>query len=195
MLASPLDIWHRLGGAGEPPRLLGTRQGSLLILGGGRQVWDDYGQVRPSWTGTVAAVNDVGQHLHDRLAHWMTLHPEYLPGWRAYRCGHCYGEGVPPQCHAPRSGPGVDCVWPLGQAGETSGLFACFVGLMLGYERILLAGIPATDEVHYFDPPWQRGSGYDAAITFGVWTWARDHVFAGRVRSLSGKTRDWLGEP
>lgn len=194
MAPSPAEIWTALGGAGELPRFGRFCRGPLLILGGAACVWEDFARVRP-WGGEIMAVNDIGAHLHDIVRHWCTLHPEYLAGWRAYRAGHCYGEGVPPSTHAPRWRDGVDRVWSMSNYGDTSGLFACFVGLMLGYESIVLAGVPATDEPHYFDPPWQRCSGYDPGIAWSTWSWASSTVFAGRVKSLSGNTRDWLGAP
>ena len=85
-------------------------------------------------------------------------------------------------------------VWRLAQDGGTSGLFACFVGLLLGYTRIVLAGIPCDNTPHYFDPlPY--GGKLDRESPAALWLWARDHVFHGRVTSLSGRTRDWLGAP
>jgi hypothetical protein len=161
-------------------------------MGGGRTVWDDYDRVRP-WKGEIMAVNDVGMHLHDRVRHWVTLHPEYLPGWRTYRERHLYGSGVPAMCHSNKDKPGVDVAWRVGNVGGTSGLFACFIGLMLGYHEIVLAGVPMTNDGHYFDPPWYRSDFADRAIQL-VWKEAKVNIFAGRVTSLSGLTREWLGE-
>jgi hypothetical protein len=163
--------------------------GSGRVAVGGEKVyetvWDDYAKVKP-WRGEIMCVNDVGQHLHDRVRHWVTLHAEYMPGWMQFRKGHLYGSGDSPQTHGHKSKPGVDVVWdiPAGIAG-TSGLFACFVGLLLGYNEITLAGIPMSGSGHYFDPFW-----YEL-----VWKQARDTIFEGRVTSLSGLTREWLGAP
>lgn len=191
---TPEQIWNVLGGVGEPPSRLGRFAGPpLLIMGGGRTVWEDYARVRP-WKGEIMAVNDVGAHLHDRVRHWVTLHPEYFPGWRTYREKHLYGQGVPAMCHSFRQKEGVDVCWKVGNVGGTSGLFACFVGLMLGYTEIVLAGLPMTNDGHYFDPPWYRTDFADKAVSV-VWRQARDNIFAGRVKSLSGMTREWLGDP
>ena len=187
---TPLEIFRRLGGSGDGPARLGSRHGSLLILGGGRTVWDDFARVRP-WGGEIMAVNDIGAHLHDRVDHWVTLHFEYLPGWRTYRRRHCYGEGFMPVCHSHRVAEGVDVAWELGNVGGTSGLFASYIGLMLGYERIVLGGMPMTNDGHYFDPPWV-GTDFADRATQLCWEQARDEIFEGRVQSLSGRTRDWL---
>lgn len=156
-------------------------------------MWDDYAQVRP-WKGEIMAVNDSGMHLHDRVRHWITLHPEYLPGWLAYRMGHNYGQGIRPTTHSNKSKPDVDKVWRVDNVGGTSGLFACFIGLMLGYTEIVLAGVPMDNSGHYFDPPWYRSDFEDGAIR-SVWKQAQHNYFAGRVRSLSGYTRTLLGPP
>lgn len=175
----------------------------MLIMGSGRvatgdervyeTVWDDYARVRP-WKGEIMCVNDVGQHLHDRVRHWVTLHPEYMPGWMAFRRGHLYGSGDQPMTHSQKTKTGgIDCLWPMGQLGGTSGLYACFVGLMLGYTEIVLAGVPMSGSGHYFDPHWY-GSDFQDRSNELVWKWARDNVFEGRVTSLSGLTKKWLGE-
>jgi hypothetical protein len=196
-------LWLILGGVGEISSRAGKFSGPLLIMGGGRvavggekvyeTVWDDFAKVRP-WKGEIMCVNDVGMHLHDRVRHWVTLHPEYFPGWMAYRKGHLYGSGDTPMCHSHKHKPGVDVVWPMGQLGGTSGLYACFVGLLLGYTEIVLAGIPMTGSGHYFDPHWY-GSEFQDRPNELVWKWARDNVFEGKVKSLSGLTKKWLGSP
>lgn len=198
-------LWTILGGRGSIPSRAGTFRGPLLIMGGGRvatgdqqkprfeTVWDDYAKVRP-WKGEIMAVNDVGMHLHDRVRHWVTLHAEYAPGWMAFRKGHLYGSGDTPMWHGHKAKPGIDVVWEMDQIGGTSGLFACFVALLLGYEEIVLAGVPMNGAGHYFDPPWY-GSSFDDRSTELVWKWAAMNVFEGRVTSLSGRTKEWLGVP
>lgn len=169
--------------------------GGRVAVGGGKYetVWDDYDKVRP-WKGEIMVVNDVGMHLHDTVRHWVTLHPEYMPGWMAFRKGHLYGSGDSPMAHSHKSKPGVDVVWSMDQLGGTSGLFAVFLGLLLGYDEIVLCGIPMTGSGHYFDPPWYGSSFADRATEL-VWKWAQTNVFEGRVTSLSGSTREWLGAP
>lgn len=183
----PEALWRKLGGAGQPPSLLGSRRGPLLILGGARCVWDDYAQVRP-WKGEILAVNDIGATLHEPIAHWVSLHPEYFPGWRTYRERHGYPRGW--TCHAPKMRDGVDVAWPLEMRGGSSGLFAVHIALLMGYDEIVLAGVPMDGSGHYFDPPWVNQSDFGRPEEMS-WEQAMSH-FAGRVRSLSGRTRDWL---
>lgn len=197
------QLWELLGGRGELPSRAGKFSGPLLVMGGGRvalgggryeTVWDDYAKVRP-WKGEIMAVNDVGMHLHDRVRHWVTLHSEYMAGWRSYRQGHLYGSGDRPMTHSHKDkSASVDCVWPMAQLGGTSGLFACFIGLLLGYDEIVLAGVPMTGSGHYFDPPWV-GSNFADDSTKLVWRWSQTNIFEGRVKSLSGWTKELLGAP
>ncbi len=195
-------LWEVLGGRGEIPSRAGKFSGPLLIMGSGRvavggglyeTVWDDYARVRP-WKGEIMCVNDAGMHLHDRVRHWVTLHPEYMPGWMAFRRGHLYGSGDQPMTHSNKAKPGVDVTWAMGQLGGTSGLYACFVALLLGYNEITLCGVPMTGSGHYFDPPWY-GSEFADKPSQSVWKWAALNVFEGRVKSLSGWTKDLLGAP
>lgn len=184
------ELWRALGGRGEIPSRCGRFSGPLLVMGGGRTVWDDYAKVRP-WKGEIMAVNDIGAHLHDRIRHWVTLHPEYMTGWKKFRLGHHYGDAVPPMIHSHKPGDAIDMVWPLDAVGGTSGLFACYIGLLLGYDEIVLAGIPMDGTGHWFDPPWVSTEFADRA-TENEWKCAIRQIFKGRVSSLSGHTRDWL---
>ena len=184
------ELWQYLGGRGEPPSRCGKFSGPLLILGGGRTVWEDYAKVRP-WKGETMAVNDVGAILHERIRHWVTLHPEYMPGWLHYREKHNYGDRVPAMVHSHKSKPGVDVCWDIQAVGGTSGLFACSVGLLLGYDEIVLAGVPMTGDGHYFDPPWYSTEFEDGANKM-EWKRHITNMFKGRVSSLSGKTKEWI---
>jgi hypothetical protein len=88
----------------------------------------------------------------------------------------------------------VDFVWALEGWPPCSGLFGAVVALAMGYAPVILAGCPEDDGGHFYDPPGESGdylSGGNAA----AWLWHREQVFAGRVKSLSGRTREWLGEP
>jgi hypothetical protein len=182
-----------LGGGEKFPAALGRFRGPLLILGGGSTVWADFARVRP-WPGEIMAVNDIGQYLHEPLRHWVSLHPEFFPGWTYFRQKHLYSPGHDLTTHSQKSAACVSCTWAVQNIGGSSGLFASFIALMLGYERVVLAGIPMDNTQHFFDPPWYGHDLGDRANEI-VWREARDQHFGGRVQSLSGRTREWLGEP
>jgi len=185
---------------GEPiPPLVNTFHGSLVILGGAACVWDDLLlfnntlglQLRPDYM----AVNDIGQYWQNPLAHWVTLHPEYMPGWMRFRLGHYYGDGRKPIVHSARPDPGVDVHWDVPTSGGTSGLFGCLVALALGYEKIILVGMPMDNSHHFFDPPWQSNASFEDNPNKLEWIGAKDRIFKDKVRSMSGRTRQWLGVP
>lgn len=188
-ITDALGIRHGL------PSVAGQFGGPLLIMGGAACVRDDLLRIDKSWSGARMAVNDIGAHYHGTIDHWVTLHPDYMAGWHKFRMGHNYGDRGHVFTHSDRPSDAIQFVWDIANVGGSSGLFACFVGLLLGYAPIVLAGVPCDNQPHYFDPlPSYRGSLADPA-TETVWTWARDALFAGRVTSLSGRTRDWLGPP
>lgn len=191
---NPEAVYRYIGGRGEPPAVMGTRSGRLLIMGGARCAWHDiFSAEAQTWGGDVMAINDIGQHYHGVVHHWVSLHPEYMAGWRKYREAHCYGEGKRAVTHSNRAKAEIDQHWNLVNLGGCSGLFACHIGLMLGYEQILLAGVPMDNSGHFFDPPQYTSAHVDKAQDM-VWRQSITNVFAGRVRSLSGRTRQWLDE-
>lgn len=190
---TPGEIWVALGGSGKTPSALGRSKGPLLILGGGANVWQDFAKVRP-WKGEIMAVNDVGQYLHEPLRHWVTLHPEFMPGWRYFRERHLYSAGYSLTCHSSKMVTGIDIAWSIQNLGGSSGLYAAFIALLLGYTEIVLAGVPMDNTQHFFDPPWYGHDLGDRANEI-VWREAQTNYFAGRVKSLSGRTREWLGAP
>lgn len=195
----PLDASHAgpIRFSAPRPAIAGMRQGALLVMGGARCLWSDLDQLDggvQKWPGEIMAVNDIGAHFQGPLHHWATLHSRYMPGWRAYRQGHCYGDTLRAVTHALDAAPDIDFAWRMTPHGGNGGLFAALVGLLLGYDRIVLAGIPCDGQGHYFDPPNVAHSGF-GRDDLVEWEFFRDAFFGDRVRSLSGKTREILGAP
>jgi hypothetical protein len=182
---------------------------TLVICGGGRTVWDDLGRI-PDWDNCSSmAINDAIMYYPERLDHAYSndcvvngINDRMLLKWYAARrpenkqkdtgtqLHSCFGEGVPGVRH-----------WDIKGHG-TSGLNAVYVGLGLGYEKIILCGIPLDNDGHFFDPPWKStnflrevASKRPGPDQVRFWTHARDTVFGGKVFSMSGRTRDLLGEP
>ena len=182
---------------------------TLIICGGGRTVWSDLGRIT-DWNSCCSmAVNDAIMHFPNRLDHGYSndainngINHQMLLKWYAARrpefkaldqgtkLHSCFGEGVPGVKH-----------WDLPGHGS-SGLNAVYVGLGLGYEKIILCGIPLDNSGHYFNPPWIR-TNFEREVPskragpdqIRFWTDARDTKFQGRVFSMSGRTRELLGEP
>ena len=165
-----------------------TRQ--LLILGGGHNVWDDYAAFTRRSDGDVMAVNDVGMYFPHELRHWYSNHGDQLDGWNVVRQFHFDSTRV---FHSNKEirNPKY-CFWPVVYNG-TSSLAAATVGILMGYDRIVLCGIPLDDGGHFYNP--RERSNFTNEAKERVWKNARDRWFDGKVKSMSGRSRDWLGSP
>ncbi|MAH50363.1 hypothetical protein CMI37_31365 [Candidatus Pacearchaeota archaeon] len=207
--------WEYRGfqGGGSPPPLLGNWEGNtLLVVGGGRCVFDDLAAfLRPpegrtisrslmEWSenpkGRVMAVNDIGMYLECSLTHWTSLHPNFLIHWNRVRRDH----SLPPPktlLHSYKDDTGIDYVWEgMENTGGLSGLFAASIGILMGYDRVILAGCPTNDTGRFFDPHDSKGN-HGLRHVQGAWKPFIDthHDFAERTRSLSGFTKSILGPP
>ena len=169
--------------ASEYPEQEGTEAGMLAVLGSARCVWDDYAQLCGKATFDVMCVNDIIMHFPERIDHAYSNDDDMLHRWHVarrdqLRAKHPAIRGL----HSLRTWP-----WP---GHGTSALGAVYTGLALGYEEIVLCGVPLDGSGHYFDPPWVE-SNHDRE-NIAHWITARDKVFEGRVHSLSGRTQEVL---
>lgn len=187
------------------PDIAGAFAGkNLLIVGSARCVWDDLARVGASAKGyyEVMAINDIIMHLNLPIRHAVSNDNKWLPKWIAARRPY-YREQMdckqPIMTHSNKPGPGIDHAWPLPGTG-TSGLTAVQVGVALGYDSIILAGIPMDGTDHYYDPLKGHPLFYDSH-NYGTdnqlkyWKRAKTDYFEGKVKSLSGNTKDLLGAP
>lgn len=167
---------------------------TALVLGGALSVWADasnaLGLFEPAMT---VAVNDIGAAWSGPIDIWASLHPEKFPVWCAQRerrgfapAGELVGHEIAGGAHR-----AVDYRWPGMNTSGSSGLFAVKLAIEAGADRVVLAGVPMAPEgAHFFTTaPWtERDSfiaGWQAAMPF----------ITGKVRSMSGTTKDWLGVP
>ena len=181
---------------GPLPAIAGTKSGPLLIIGSGAGVWEDLEKYQHQ--GDRMAINDIMNYFPGQLQHGVTLHEAKLPMWTFNQAWEGSKGGWPPmQTHSHQPSHYVRHVWPLVRDGGTSGLFGVLIGLLMGYERIILAGTPCDDSPRFFDPPWKLHAQFGLETVHQEWQRARDEVplFKERVRSLSGNTRNWLGAP
>jgi len=142
---------------------------------------------------TIIATNHAGRDWAGPLPHWCTLHTENMPGWVAERqaAGRLPAEQlwtsntktIPPE-H--KSWYRYVPVWE-----GSSGLLAVTVALYLGYERVLLCGVPLDAAAAHYDDdaPWWEASKYR-----GGWN-THLHKMQGRVKSFTGWTAMKLGVP
>ena len=181
------------------PAAMDSCQGRAIVVGGAMCLWDDLRRVR--WRCEVICVNDIAMHFRGPVNHLYSNNHNYLPKWKAARRDQLVRKWGPVvTTHSCQKGGEVTWPWP---GHGTSALGAVYTALALGYEQITLVGVPLDDSPHYFEPHWlEKGT-----VTFskqvpedvkGVpkyWHHAAQNVFQGRVHSLSGRTRELLGEP
>jgi len=178
----------------------------LIIAGSGRCVWDDLEQLHLI-TADVMCINDMIPFYPGNVHHIASCDGPMLQKWWDSR-RQPYKQTFPiiPRVHT------VDNGMPVGknvekwafQGGGTSGLFACMVGLNLGYDEIILCGIPIDNSGHFWETPagktnFQREIANSAGHIRGdgrrFWTRAAEKKFGGKVKSMSGFTRKLLGAP
>jgi hypothetical protein len=190
------------------PACAGNYHGTAVVLGSARCIWDDIDKVDFEKV-EVIAINNMIMHFKGRVHHGVSLHPEEPPLWRQLRmtnqCEPSYvhthshrlpenNENLPQYDFKTRHG--LDYIWVIeGGRGGSSGLFATMVGLALGYEKIILCGVPLDGSGHFFDPPGKVVNQFRGGNIKEEWLNANEKYFKGRVTSYSGQTREWLGAP
>ena len=88
----------------------------------------------------------------------------------------------------------VHHVWSFADNLGSTSMFAVKVGLFLGYSAVVLCGVPYDDSGRFFDPPG-ASKDYVKHNKWAPWEKFAENGFDGRVKSMSGKTRELLGEP
>lgn len=179
---------------------MGTALSTCLVLGGGDSLPYDLAAYSGPVDGAVAC-NDAGTHYAGDLDAWVSLHPRYFlqKKWLEKRKVKGYKPakrlfGHMQATHLERIVSGVEFVdyeFSGQKKSGSSGLFAAKVALIdLGFDRVVLCGVPMTPTPHFFDrADWTRGPGFRKA-------WLElnpEHTV--RMRSMSGWTRVLLGAP
>lgn len=190
-------MWESRGirGHGDMPPVAGNFSGILLVCGSGRTLWSD---LERAPAGEIMLVNDAAWMLDRPAVHLTSLHAELLPWWAGYRKAkriethlHLHTSN---RRHRLGAQPSLVNRWDLENGACYSGIFGAAVGLALGYSQVILCGVPQTGDGYVWSPPG-KASTHDDKNLFTELRWWADNRFKGRVRSLSGKTRDVLGEP
>lgn len=187
-----------------PLEMVGRYAGKkLVICAGARCVWDDLALlgVRNEHNELhVMAVNDISMHLPMRVRHLYSNDRKMIPRWLSARREQITRKFGPIEhTHTLRLKSGVKWAWPWPGHG-TSALGATYTGLCMGYSQVILCGCPLDNSPNYFSPPWE-GRNFTAEVgtrTDGemmYWAQAARKCFRGRVKSMSGRTRELLGAP
>jgi hypothetical protein len=186
------------------PDIAGCFSGGLAVCGDAACIWDDLerlgfrsdegkGRVyREGWS--VMVVNKIGECFPGFIHHWYSNAGQLIVTWKAARRQEYELEfGGPAHTHSCQ--PGAMWKWPW-PGGGTSAHGAMLTGLALGYRPVVLCGIPLDDGPHNGEPNWRRTkfASSEAPDDDPYWKRARA-CFKGVVFSMSGRTRDWFGEP
>ena len=165
----------------------------LIALGGARGVWDDLEEaLRIFPCADVGAVNDSGTEYSGHLTLWATLHPEKLWNWQMRRERRGLNTDYTAVSHKLVAGARVDLLKQQLFSG-CSGLYLCQVAVMaFGYDRVIVCGMPLTEDPHFFNASaWNDARKYRRG-----WREAsQQRELRGKIRSMSGWTRDRLGGP
>jgi len=188
-----------ISGRGLPPPVAGTYHGAALVMGSGRCLWHDLFAVLPQYSNVelmdVVAINDMILHYPGKVKHGVSLHrelPELFRRARETESEHAIGE-IATHAMTLDERHSADYIWGIieGAMGGTSALFAVMVALALGYEKVVLAGVPLDASGRLFDPP-AVNKRYDGHI-LAEWNNAKQNYFKDRVRALSGNAVAILG--
>lgn len=183
--------------------LEGSYSGNLIIAASAECLWDDYLRAKELVEDedlmcvNLAAICFYYRHID----HLVTLHHEGMRRFyaaaqierraRSNRDRRC--QKIITHSYKEASG-GVDVLWDITNPGGTSGLFAATVAVRLGYDKIILCGMPIDNSRRFYDSP-NKVFKYSGLSQQDPWQNAARTRLEGKVRSMSGNTRKILGEP
>lgn len=183
------------------PSVAGSYTGNVVVCGDAACIWGDLekfgcrvanGVAKDGWD--FFTVNRAVETFPGKVEHCYSNNGYLLAKFIAVRRQEYAHEfGPPNRSHAATMG--AEYTWPWSCHG-TSGLGAILTAIGLGYRKIVLCGMPLDEGRHNGEPPWRR-----CRFTTEVpdddphWGRAMHLAFEGKVTSMSGRTRQWLGLP
>lgn len=191
------DWIHRgFSGHGDMTPWLNRLAGrTAIVCGNGAGVWDDLSRACSRVVDPVfVAVNDIGMYL-PTVDHWVSLHADNLPAWRAVRDRQ---ERAPEKIifHSSTSRGFLDAYWDrLTPQFPLSGYFAMQLCWVMGADKIVLCGCPGDGSPLWYGPrtrgPFDYG-GHDLQGMVRRELDTRPDLKAA-VRSMSGWTQSYFG--
>jgi hypothetical protein len=175
---------------------------TALVIGCAECVWRDVDAAQALCTfDAVYCVKMAGIHWNGGPFVWVGLHPEWADLYAKERQAlglHMDFETVaPPDSELGTAGKGkkidrrVSYQYPGMDSSASSGGYGAKVALDDGFKRVVLAGIPMDVDANHFarGKPWLQRDAFTIGFTDSV------PFFAGRVRSMSGWSKELLGAP
>jgi hypothetical protein len=182
-----VEVSQGAGPAREGPAIL-----TALVIGSANTLAEDKARALSLFEpDLVIGCNHAARDEPGRIDHWATMHPDLFKLWVPGR----EAQGLAPAgayWHARHRIPwdGIESR-PIESWGGSSGLLCVAVAYELGCERIVIAGVPMHKHAQHYDieKDWNEARQYWPA-------WERwEPRMRGRVKSMSGWTRNLLGEP
>lgn len=172
-----------------------------LVVGCSVDVWQEVEAAQKLCSfDTFYVIKMAGIHWEQGFFHWITLHPEFMDKYKEERrklgLPDTYSVVAPHQnevgahAHHPADRR-ITYRWPNMSSSGSSGLYGAKVALDDGHDRVVLAGVPMQREANHFSRgrPWT-----DVDQFMPAWTVSKPYII-GKVKSMSGWTKEFLGEP
>jgi hypothetical protein len=174
-----------------------------LVVGSSAEVWQEVEAAQALCRfDAFYIIKMTGIHWDQGFFYWITLHPEYMGGYKAKRrelgLPDDYQIVSPPPTEVGRHGDAANAAdrrvsyrWPGMTSSGSSGLFGVKVALDDGHDRVVCAGIPMLRDAGHFarGKPWTQVDSFTRG-----WEIAMPHL-KDKVRSMSGWTKEKLGVP
>lgn len=171
-----------------------------LIIGCSEHVWKEVEQAQAMCQfDKIYCVKLAGVDWPHHFDVWVTLHPEFMDDYEAQRKAKGYPGGyeiVAPLEGETRHGKKgnisrrITYRWKGMTSSASSGIFAAKIALDDGHSRVVLAGIPMDTSKHF-----KRHNVWTERDCFLPGFMSIKHLLVGKVRSMSGLTKQYLGEP
>lgn len=185
---------------------------TCLVVGCASGVWDEVKAAQALCKfDAVYCVKQAGIHWPGWFDVWATLHPEFMDAYEAERRALHWPAGyeiVAPVkgelgAHGSRGNVNrrVSYRWPGMNSSASSGIYAAKIALEDGFGRVVLTGIPMTVAAGHFLPKTRnvrdevRGHAWNHRDSFMPGFQLAIPHLRGKVKSMSGHTREVLGEP
>jgi len=133
------------------------------------------------------AVNLTALHLPFPVKHWVSFHHEFFETavpFLKYLQQRIYQTNPFPITHSSDEGINVDKVWKF-KYHDKSGWFATKIASELGYQSIVLCGIPMDNQPKFYE---------DKMTNCKLKDYLWEDLPQERIRSLSGNTKKYFGD-
>lgn len=127
---------------------------TAVILGCAECVYRDYDLVKANYKASELVhfgVNDISaQFSKSPIEHIVSLHNEMILPLKTINKLRYNIDSIG---HSLKSGAGVDCSWfgKISNIGGTSSLFAVEIAILLGFNNIVVCGVPLDNTPHYYE--------------------------------------------